>query len=200
MNKIISVLAMACATLLGSAPAWALEVVYVGTMTGAAAVPPNASTGTGSFTITFNTDLHTMRVQASFSGLAGTTTAARIHCCTGTPGTGTAGPATPSPSLAGFPLGVTAGSMDVTYDLTLPSSFTNPFVFANGGIANAAAALMAGAASGRAYFNIQTTSFGDGEIRAFLAPPAPVPEPASYALMLGGLAAVGAVARRRGLA
>lgn len=44
------------------------------------------------------------------------------------------------------------------------------------------------------YVNVHTTKFPDGEIRGQLAP---IPEPATVALMLGGLAMVGAAARRR---
>jgi hypothetical protein len=42
--------------------------------------------------------------------------------------------------------------------------------------------LMANLASGNAYFNIHSTTFGGGEIRAFVTA---VPEPQTYALMAG---------------
>lgn len=51
--------------------------------------------------------------------------------------------------------------------------------------------------SGRAYINFHTVQFGGGEIRGNILVSA-VPEPETYALLLGGLAAVGAVRRRRG--
>ena len=41
--------------------------------------------------------------------------------------------ATRVPSFVGFPLGVTAGSMDNTYDLNLASSYNPAFVTDNGG-------------------------------------------------------------------
>lgn len=48
-----------------------------------------------------------------------------------------------------------------------------------------------------AYVNVHTAMFGAGEVRGQLVQVAVVPEPGTYALMLGGLAAVGFLARRR---
>jgi hypothetical protein len=50
--------------------------------------------------------------------------------------------------------------------------------------------------AGRSYINFHTTQFTGGEIRGNIV--AAVPEPETYALMLGGLAIVAGVARRRG--
>lgn len=159
-------------------PAQAVVILYSATLNGANESPPNASAGTGVATVTVDTVLNTMRVQASFSGLTGTTTAAHIHGNTAVPGTGVAGVATTTPSFVGFPLGVTAGSMDQTYDMTLASSYNAAFVTANGGTtAGARAALFSGLAAGTTYFNIHTSAFGAGEIRGFLtAPAASAPE------------------------
>ena len=49
--------------------------------------------------------------------------------------------------------------------------------------------------AGRSYINFHTTQFPGGEIRGNIA--VAVPEPETYALMLGGLAIVAGVARRR---
>ena len=48
--------------------------------------------------------------------------------------------------------------------------------------------------AGRSYINFHTTQFGGGEIRGNIVA---IPEPETYALMLGGLALVAGVARRR---
>ncbi len=136
-----------------------------------------------------------MHVEASFSDLTGTTTASHIHCCTALPDSGTVGVATQTPSFVGFPLGVTAGTYDHTFDMALSSSYNAAFVTASGGtVSGAFSALTGGLDTSKAYFNIHTSTFAGGEIRGFLHP---VPEPETYALMLLGLAAVGAVTRRR---
>jgi hypothetical protein len=177
--------------------AQAHELVYTASLLGSSESPTNASPAMGLATITIDLDLFTMRVQTTFSGLIGNTTAAHIHCCTSVAGAGTAGVATLTPSFTGFPLGVTAGSYDHTFDLALASSYNSAFITAKGGTISAASnALFDGLASGKAYFNLHTSAFPGGEIRGFLAA-APVPEPASAVLGLGGLAVVGLIGTRR---
>ena len=153
----------------GSGLAGAAVLQYVAPLSGAAESPPNGSPATGNTTITVDTTLLTMRVQASFSGLTGLTTASHIHCCTASPGTSTAGVATTTPTFAGFPSGVTSGTYDTTLDMTAAGSYNPAFVTAQGGIPGARAALFAGLAAGTAYLNIHSGTFPGGEIRGFPA-------------------------------
>ncbi len=194
MTRLIVVLGfLGVGVLGGPAVARADLIRYSATLSGAAEAPPNASPGTGFTVVTFDTDAHTMRVEATFSGLIGTTTASHIHSATVLPGVGTAGVATQVPSFTGFPLGVTSGTMDTTFDMTLASSYRPGFITASGGTpALAEAALLQGALDGKAYFNIHSTQFPGGEIRGFLA----IPEPTSLTILLG-VGAIGVIARVR---
>lgn len=154
---------------LGATGLQAAVVSYTAPLTGPAESPPNASPGSGFAQVDLDIVAHTMRVIVTFQDLIGTVTAAHIHGPTSTAGTGTAGVATVTPTFTGFPGGVTSGSYDHTFDLTLAGSFNASFVAANGGTAaSAEAALEAAIAAGKAYVNIHTSAFGGGEIRGFL--------------------------------
>ena len=176
-------------------PAAAETIVYTAELNGPNEEPTNNSPALGTATVTIDTELRTMRVEESFSGLLAETTASHIHCCTEAANNGLAGVATPIPAFPGFPLGVTAGSHDQTLDMNVDSSYNPPFLAANGGSAvNAFNTLVAGLDSGRAYANIHTSEFPGGEIRGFLAP---IPEPESYAMLLAGLGLLSVMVRRR---
>ena len=138
-----------------------------------------------------------MRLHVDFSGLTGTTTAAHIHCCTADPLTGNAGVATTVPTFSMFPLGVTAGTYDMTFDLLSASSYNPAFVTAHGGtLALAEADMLAGLAAGTAYLNIHSSTYPAGEIRGFLIA-APIPEPGNLAMWAMGLAGLAGVRRWR---
>lgn len=184
-SKLILILALSLGMLLGPMAVQALPIVFMASLEGLNEVPPNASPGTGDVTVTVDDVANTMRVEALFSGLIGTTAAAHIHCCT-VPGTN-AGVATAVPTFPGFPAGVTSGSYDALFDMTLASSYNPAFVAANGGTpASAFSALLGGLNAGNAYFNLHTTSFPGGEVRGNLQ--LQVPEPATLFLLSLGVA------------
>jgi hypothetical protein len=129
-----------------------------------------------------------MRVQASFSGLfpivpdglpnAGMpsgTTAAHIHCCLAFPlENANVMVATQVPTFPGFPLGVTSGTYDQTFDLTLASSYNPAFITSmfnpSGTVTGAETVFTNALLAGQTYFNVHTTAFPGGEIRDFLVP------------------------------
>jgi hypothetical protein len=171
----------------------AKATTYVGTLSGANESPATSSLGSGSVVITVSPDLATMEIQATFMDLSGTSTAAHIHCCLVPQGPLNVNVATQLPSFTGFPLGVTSGSYDHTFDLTDSATYNPAFVTAQGSVANAQAALLAGIAGGTAYFNIHSTAFTGGEIRTFFT----VPEPRALGWLVLGLGALGLALRRR---
>jgi hypothetical protein len=167
-------------------------LIYDAALSGPAESPPNASPGTGFAEVTLDTIANTMRVEVTFSGLIAPTTASHIHCCTALPGTGTAGVATTVPTFTGFPLSVTSGTYDHTFDMSLASSY-NPAFITTTPLA-AFGVLQTGLNAGDAYLNIHTTTSPSGEIRGFLHA---VPEPSTWAMMILGLAGIGFMAYRR---
>lgn len=194
--KSLFILAVLTILMLGTTQtSYADAFVFTANLSGPAEDPPNMSPGTGFTTVTYDNVAHSLRVQVTFSGLLANTTASHIHSATAVPGAGNAGVATQVPSFAGFPLGVTSGSMDNTFDLTLASSWNPAFITANGGTpASAEIALFNGMIQGRAYLNIHSTQFGGGEIRGFLQP---VPEPTTLLLLGSGLAGIASSVLRR---
>lgn len=173
-------------------PAIAQQSIFTAELLGSNERPdPNNSTGTGMATVTIDRAQGTMHVHETFSGLSGNATISHIHCCAGPDGT--AIPATTIPSFPGFPVGVTAGTYDQTFNMLEASSYNPAFISANGGTAAGAFdALAGGLNNGMAYANIHTELFPAGEIRGTL-----VPEPEAYAMLLAGLAVVSMTARRR---
>lgn len=184
----IKMLALAASLLLaGSAEA---ATFYKATLLGSNENPPNATTGTGTALVTI--DGTNMTLDVAFQNMTNPTTIAHIHCCAAAPAN--AGVATGVPTFPGFPAGVTSGTYLQTFDMTLASSYNPAFVTAQGGVAQAFAALVGGLGSGRAYLNIHTAVFPAGEIRGNFSA---VPEPATWALMITGFALVGVAVRSR---
>jgi hypothetical protein len=191
MKHSFKLLALGTALLFATA-AHAQILIYTTTF---AAESPVVSSGTGTATVTVNLGLNTLRVQTSFSGLTGTTTVAHIHGPTAVAGTGTAGVMTTTPSFPSFPSAVTFGSYDQTFDLGISTTYGSGFLNTthSGSIASARAAYLAALADGKAYLNIHSSFATGGEIRGFFAA---VPEPSTYAAVIGA-AALGVVALRR---
>lgn len=168
-RRLLAVVALLVA---GTAPAaHAAALSFMADLDGASESPPVASAGTGFAQVDIDAEAHTMHILVAFSGLTGTTTAAHIHAATAMAGTGTSSVATTTPTFAGFPLGVTAGTYEVTLDMTQTSSYSPAFITNHGGTtALAEAFLFQSIVEGTAYFNIHSTFAGGGEIRGFLEP------------------------------
>ena len=195
MKRTILAMLVLSAAAIAAPGASAQSLVYTASMSGPQEEPPNGSPAVGGATIVIDTAAHTINFSVPFSGMVGYTTTAHIHCCTATPMSGTAGPATALPVLPGFPLDVTSGTYDATLSLLDPATYSPTFLNNNGGSASGAeTALMAGLAAGTAYLNIHSSAYPGGEIRGFITL---VPEPSSWMMLLAGLGALGFASRRR---
>jgi CHRD domain/PEP-CTERM motif len=174
--KTVSALAAVSAAFTFAAPAHAITYVFSANLTGAAESPPVSTGAFGAAVVTFDDVALTVAVQEIFSSLTTPASASHIHCCTAVAGVGTVGV---SLGFTSFPA-VQTGFYSNTFTLSAASFAT----------------LLTGTQAGKAYVNVHNATYPGGEIRGWLAA-APVPEPGSYGLMLGGLAAVGLLARRR---
>lgn len=150
--------------------------VYNGTLSGANSVPANASTATGTYTVTVDDVADTVSVVLSFSGLVGgPASAAHIHCCVASNANGPV-----VIPFTGFPA-ATSGT------------YSNVFT-------GVSAANISGIENGFAYINIHDAIYPGGEIRGQIlavGQTSAVPEPATWAMMLGGFGLIGGSIRRR---
>lgn len=131
-------------------------VTFKATLSSANEVPPNASTGTGTFTATLDTTTNAFTYDVTFTGLTSNVTLGHIH------GPAIAG-ANASPTInfatlpgATFTLGATSGTAHGSTVLTAATTITNAV---NGD------SLKKLLFAGQTYANIHTTNNGGGEIR-----------------------------------
>ena len=194
MRRPVFALLLAAAMLFVTPLACATVILLHVNLLGSNEVPPTPSTGIGSASLALDTTADTLTGHITFSGLSGTTTASHIHCCLPSPFLGgvNVGVATVLPAFPNFPLGVTSGTDDFVLDLGSASSYNPAFITAQGSLATAEAALIAGLRDGETYLNIHTNVSPGGEIRGFV-----VPEPMTTSLLVLGLAAATFISRRR---
>ena len=173
-----------------AAPATAASL-FRANLSGTQEVLPNASTASGFGSILVSDDMNSIDVSLNWTGLTTPAVAGHIHCCA---------PIGSNVRVAiGLaPAAATSGSLFATFDLTSAATYTTGFITNNGGTtASARTAFLAGLAGGNAYFNLHNATFPGGEIRGQLAA---VPEPASWAMLIGGFGLTGAAMRRKRLA
>jgi hypothetical protein len=194
MKNSLFALTLAAAMLVAAPLARAVVIHLHADLIGANEFPPVVSAGTGFGDFVLDTTAQTLTGHIVFSGLTGITTASHIHCCLASPFlTGAnVGVATLVPAFPGFPIGVTSGIDDFVLDLSSAAAYNPAFVAAQGGLANAEAAFIAGLLTGRTYLNIHTNFAPGGEIRGFV-----VPEPMTISMVVLGLAAAAFISRRR---
>jgi hypothetical protein len=151
-------------------PAIAAADIFTATLLGSNEIGPigGDTDGFGTARVSIDHATNTVGFEITFANLS-TLTAAHIH----------AGPA-----------GVN-GPVVVNFGVPGGASGAGSF---SGSVVDADAALITAFSAGNFYVNLHTSEFAGGALRGQLAP---IPEPETYALMLGGLGVVGWFARRR---
>jgi hypothetical protein len=162
---------------------------------------PVSPAGTGFVSSEHDAVQGTLTFDVSFSGLTSNVTGAHIHCCATSVDTN----ADIAVDLAGhIPSGVTSGDFHFVLDMNDIGTFTPTFVTESGGTAIDAHSRLVGSMVrntvpdnlGIAYLNIHTTMNPDGEIRGNFHL-VPVPEPATFLMLLAGTVGTCGLRRRR---
>jgi len=174
--------AIATALVLCAGVASAATKVYSFNLDGMQEVPAVASFAAGSMQVTIDDTAGLISYSFTAFNLIGTFAAAHIH------------------------VGAAGINGGVVYNLVTPADYSGPVMFGPISILNSwallgqsetistAVAAAINAAPWNYYVNIHTSAFPNGEIRGQLAP---IPEPGTWALMLGGVAAIGWRLRQR---
>lgn len=134
--------AAGAAVLASTSASYAAAVTFKAELKGSGEVPPNATTGTGSVTMTFDPATKQLSWEGSFSGLTGPVTAAHIH-----------GPAGPDKN-AGVVLWISEKGQP----------FASPFK----GSATLTDAQASDLMNGQYYVNVHTAANPGGELRGQL--------------------------------
>lgn len=163
---------------------------FSASLTGSQQTIPNASTATGTGFATLSDDENTLTGTLTWAGLSAPASMGHIHCCAAL---GDDAPV----ALDFMPLAAASGSVTRSFDLTALSSYSSEFTAVYTTAAAARSAFVSGINSGLAYFNIHDVNYPEGEIRGQISSTGAVPEPASWALLIGGFALTGGAMRRR---
>jgi hypothetical protein len=151
--------------LVSGAPASGDVDYFLFELSGATANPPTPSPATGSGLLVYISVTHQLEVFLDFAGLIGTTMAAHLHCCIAPPASTTV-----AVGFVSFPIGFTAGTYQLTFDLTQTTTYSAAFLAAHGGTAaGAEAALADGLRVQHAYVDIHTSIYPGGEVRGYPA-------------------------------
>lgn len=190
MKKSFTSLAVLATLLAAPMASHALVYQFNAALSGANEVPPSAATATGVATLFYDDKStaslldDTYNFSASAFGLTGGSVA----------GTAASAYHIHAPAAAGV-----NGPVVVSLDAAPFVSFNSSSTLLVGGtnVTPPNTSFLANLQASLAYVNIHTAANPGGAIRGQLIPVAVVPEPSTYALMLGGLGLVGFLAQRR---
>jgi hypothetical protein len=166
--KLLGLFAVSLVAAVAHAAPAAAQQPFIAYLAGYNQEPYNESPAVGVAIVTVDTQLHTIRMQVEFQNLSGPANGAGIHGITATPGGGTGMSATRLPALPAFPVGETSGSFDHTFAFEDMAAFNPAFISAHGGPGSAPSELINAIGAGKAYVNLASTAYPDGEMRGFL--------------------------------